>query len=99
MSTYWDTIAEGLYKITCSRYHIEYGHALLLIRMMCKIAEIMHDKETSDYNKESARLYFISDDFLEHCQVLNLDDSVVNTILTSDPPRNKRSIRLPEDEA
>lgn len=99
MTSYWDSVAEGLYNITCSRYHEEHASAKLLIRMMTQIAELLHANETSDYNKESARLYFISQDFLKHCEVLSLDDEVVYTILTSDPPRHRRSIRLPEDEA
>jgi hypothetical protein len=99
MTSYWDSVAEGLYKITCSRYHVEYAHARLLIRMMTKIAELLHAFDTSDYNRESAELYFKSQDFLKHCEVLSLDDEVVYTILTSDPPRHRRSIRLPEDEA
>ncbi len=99
MTSYWDTVTEGLYKITCSRYHVEYATAKLLLRMMTKIAEIYHAKDTSDYNRESARLYFESQDFLKHCEVLSLDDEVVYTILTSDPPGYKRSIRFPEDEA
>lgn len=99
MISYWDTITEGLYKITCSRYNVEYAEARLLLRMMTKIAEMLHASDTSDYHRESARLYFKSHDFLKHCEVLSLDDEVVYMLLTSAPPSSKRSIRFPVDEA
>ena len=49
--------------------------------MMAQLSQIFH--EGKDYDKESARLYFESNDFLKHAEVLALDDIVVKAILTA----------------
>lgn len=76
----YDRIAKGLYNIHLERVHNPSGEAKVLILMMTEISRFFHSG--SDFDKESAKLYFDSDDFLYHCQMLALSSKHVKELLT-----------------
>ena len=73
-------IANGLYRIYIDKTGVERKEARLLCLMMAQISLIYHTG--SEYDRESARLYFKSDDFLKHCEVLTLDEVITGRLLT-----------------
>lgn len=90
MKRHYTVIADGLYSIYVLRMGIRSGSARLICYMMAQIAELLH--EGTDHEKGSARLYFDSNTFLKHCEVLAVNDDTAKIILTRDP--NKRVSKI-----
>ncbi len=84
MHKHYTAIANGLFSIASARLGEKKGSVKVICYMMAQIAEFLHGDNV--YDRDSARLYFESDEFYKHCAVLAINDTTAHHILTR-PPR------------
>lgn len=84
LTKHYGDIAMGLYDISAKRMRKDSAEGKLLTHMMAQLGSMVYEAD-NEYDMESARLYFESEDFIKHCEVLGLDDVVTKLILTTRP--------------